>query len=442
MTQSEALEILKAGTNVFLTGPAGSGKTHLLNDYIAYCKSIGKAVAVTASTGIAATHLNGRTIHSWAGIGIHDALTKSELKKVTGNKKVRARLRETNTLIIDEISMLDAKRLDLVEEVCRKVRAVPLPFGGLQIIVSGDFFQLPPVSKRQDSASPDFAFRSKTWQQGIFTVCYLEQQYRQLDMDYFAILNSIRHSRDLNDAREQLEKRMHAPITGVSKPTKLYSHNVDVDTLNARELAEIEGAEHTYTMRANGSERYVEPLKRNCLAPEVLTLKVGALVMFVTNNFDEGYVNGTLGEVVGFAPGTEHPIVLTKNGLEITASPATWAFEEDGKKLGEIVQLPLRLAWAITIHKSQGMSLDCAEIDLGRAFTEGMGYVALSRVRTLEGITLTGFNRMALRVHGEISVYDKELREHSKKTSRELAARLRDEAKKSQRPLPVGTKSL
>jgi len=438
MTQSDALEILKTGTNVFLTGPAGSGKTYLLNDYIAYCRTTGKAVAVTASTGIAATHLNGRTIHSWVGIGIHDALTKGELKKVTGNKKVRARIRETNTLIIDEISMLDAKRLDLIEEVCRKVRAIPLPFGGLQVIVSGDFFQLPPVAKRQDGTAPDFAFRAKVWQHGVFTVCYLEQQYRQLDRDYYAILNSIRHSGDLDDAKERLEKRLHAPITGVAKPTKLFSHNADVDTLNVRELAEIKGAEHAYTMRANGNERYVEPLKRNCLAPEVLTLKVGALVMFVTNNFDEGYVNGTLGEVVGFAPGTELPVVLTKNGLEITATPATWAFEEDGKKLGEISQLPLRLAWAITIHKSQGMSLDCAEIDLGRAFTEGMGYVALSRVRTLEGITLTGFNRMALRVHEEISVYDKELREFSKKTSRELAARQKDEIEKSQRTLLDG----
>lgn len=435
MTQAEALEILKTGANVFLTGPAGSGKTHLLNAYTDFCRTNDLAVAVTASTGLAATHLNGRTIHSWAGIGLHDELTKAELKKIAGTPTVRKRVRETRVLIIDEISMLDAKRLDLVDQVAQKIRRDPRPFGGLQVIVSGDFFQLPPVAKGGRNAAPNFAFRSAVWKTKTFTVCYLEQQYRQLDMDYYAILNSIRHRQDLGQAKEQLAKRLHASIIGVTKPTKLFSHNADVDAINTLELMEIAGPERSFTMRTSGSQRSIESLQKHCLAPELLTLKKGALVMFVTNNFDAGYVNGTLGEVIGFDDASGQPIVQTKNGLAITAAPATWAFEENGKKLGEISQIPLRLAWAITIHKSQGMSLDCAEIDLGKAFTEGMGYVALSRVRTLEGITLTNLNAMALRVHDEISVYDAELRQHSKQTEHDLALRRQAEIAESRQSL-------
>lgn len=429
MTQSEALEILKTGQNVFLTGPAGSGKTHLLNSYVQYLQGRRAPVAVTASTGIAATHLNGRTIHSWAGLGLASELNKTELKKVTRSKKVRDRIGHTQTLIIDEISMLDAKRLDLVDQVCRAVRKSPLPFGGIQVVVSGDFFQLPPVSENEDGR-PDFAFHAKVWQGSTFTVCYLEQQYRQLDMEYFTILNNIRHSQNINQARAQLQKRLKAEIVGVRKPTKLFSHNIDVDALNQAELSEIKRPEQSYSMQASGTDHIIEALKKSCLAPEVLTLKLGALVMFVTNNFDEGYVNGTLGEIIGFDTNTKHPIVLTKSGLEITARPATWGYEEDGQTVAKINQIPLRLAWAITIHKSQGMSLDCAEIDLSKAFTEGMGYVALSRVRTLDGLTLTGLNSMALRVHKDISQFDVGLREHSKTTSQQLAKRQKETIKK------------
>jgi len=418
MTQSDALEILATGANVFLTGPAGSGKTHLLNRF----RLERDHVAVTASTGIAATHLNGRTIHSWAGIGIKSELTKAEIRKIVKNRKIRNRIERTATLIIDEISMLDAKRLDLVNAVCQAVRNSPIPFGGIQTIVSGDFFQLPPV-ETDENGNPDFAFRSKVWQTGTFAVCYLDQQYRQLDLEYFSILNRIRHSEGLAEAQAELKKRLGAEIVGMKKPTKLFSHNLDVDAYNTAELSEIGQPERTFSMQSTGGDHVVESLKKSCLAPDVLTLKTGAQVMFVTNNFDEGYVNGTLGSVAGFDGESGYPVVETKSGLEIKATPATWSLEEDGEVLGKITQIPLRLAWAITIHKSQGMSLDCADIDLGKAFTEGMGYVALSRVRTLDGLTLSGLNRMALTVHREIREFDAELRKLSATSRRQLSHR-------------------
>lgn len=420
MTQKEALDILKTGKNIFLTGPAGSGKTHLLNSYIDFLRTKRVSVAVTASTGIAATHMNGRTIHSWSAIGIKDSLTKNELRALSYNKKIQSRIRNADVLIVDEISMLDAQRLDLVDTVCRTIRKDSSPFGGLQVVLSGDFFQLPPVADAHDEGQPDFAFKSRLWRSGKLIVCYLEHQYRQQDSRYFDILNAIRNNRASNETRSILTERYNMPIQGVAKPTKLYSHNEDVDAINDFELSHITSPPVPFEMQSSGNEQRIRQLKKNCLAPEVLTLKEGALVMFVKNNFDQGYVNGTLGVVVGFDDDSQYPLVKTRAGYEILATPTSWEVEEDGEILARISQIPLRLAWAITIHKSQGMSLDCAEIDLSKAFTEGMGYVALSRVRTLPGITLIGLNDMALRVNSEISTFDAELQQLSRKTQKEI----------------------
>ena len=202
--------------------------------------------------------------------------------------------------------------------------------------------------------------------------------------------------------------------------TELYTRNIDVDSINSAKLAEVDGDLHEYEMTHTGRASGVESLKKSCLAPEVLQLKLGAFVMFVKNSLERKYVNGTLGTVEGFEDVTSYPIIKTKDGKQVTAKPDTWEMRDGEKKIASISQIPLRLAWAITVHKSQGMTLDGAHVDLSKAFVPGMGYVALSRVRSLDTLTLGGLNKMALQMHPEASEIDRVLRKKSKSDSERL----------------------
>ncbi|MCF7906805.1 AAA family ATPase [Patescibacteria group bacterium] len=409
MTQQQALKILKSGVNVFLTGSAGTGKTFLLNQFISYLRKSNKKIGITASTGIAATHLEGRTIHSWSGIGIKKEMDEKSLKHIAKNKRINKRIKETQTLIIDEISMLDANRLTLVDRVCKKIKDPFLPFGGLQIIMCGDFFQLPPVSQGEKS---QFAYESPVWQNSNIRVCYLSKQFRQNDSAFTDILNKIRENKAGLEELNLLKTRLNQSINLSVRPTQLYTHNVKVDIINDLELSRIPKKEMTYYMIGQGEKRLVDLLKKNCLAPEELKLKIGAMVMFVKNNFEAGYVNGTLGKVVDYDD-DKCPIIETTSGQHIIASPVTWNMEENNEVVASVKQVPLRLAWAITVHKSQGMSLDAAEIDLSKSFEHGMGYVALSRIRRLDNVRLMGINQIALRVSPEVVEKDKEFKKLS-----------------------------
>lgn len=403
MDQAKALAHLKSGRNVLLTGPAGSGKTFLLNQFIDSLKAQGKKVAITASTGIAATHLGGTTIHSWSGIGIAQYLSEFELDALAQKEYLYKRFNGTDVLIIDEISMFDAPRLDAVDAVLRKIRNNSKPFGGIQVVLSGDFFQLPPVTR--DTAPVQFAFQSQVWERmEDLVVCYLDFVYRQTDDPLLGILQEIRTGELTEGAVEQLQKRLSEKLPADLTPTKLYTHNADVDLINAAELKKIPGAPKLFHMTHTGKKEAVALLKKYCMAPEELVLKVGAVVMCVKNNSKLGYVNGTLGTVIGFEFGDV--IIRTSQDEEIAISPETWAMEQEGKTLGKITQFPLRLAWAITVHKSQGMTMDVVEVDLSKSFAPGMGYVALSRVRTLAGLYLRGINQQALAVDPRIQAQD------------------------------------
>ena len=418
MTQREALNILKTGKNVFITGPAGSGKTFVVNEYIKYLKDHGVPIGVTASTGIAATHMGGVTIHSWSGIGVRDRLSKEEITEIGEKPYVKKKAAEAKVLIIDEVSMLHHFRLDMVDRVLKHIKRSEEPFGGLQVVLCGDFFQLPPVSRAGEPASR-FIYDSDSWKSAGFAVCYLHENFRQNDDAILSILNEIRSGEVSDGAREELKSRYRAATDGKKEadmePTRLYTHNIDVDSINERELGKVSGYESVYEMISKGRKPLVEALKKSCLAPESLCLKKGARVMCVKNNFEHGYVNGTLGVIVSCGWNID-PVVRTApspsfpNGRMITIERASWVIEDDGKILAEISQYPLRLAWAITVHKSQGMSLDTVEVDLSRAFEPGMGYVALSRVRTLAGLTILGMNENAFKVHPEVLEYDRHLR--------------------------------
>ncbi len=412
MKQAQALKILKSGENVFLTGSAGTGKTFLLNEFIKYLKKEKIKVGITASTGIASTHLNGSTIHSWSGIGISKVFNSLSIKRFLRKKNPKIKeIKETKVLIIDEISMLDAARLDLIDRMCKEIKDPFLPFGGIQIVFCGDFFQLPPISDSNEEKS-QLAYDASSWGKAKLKVCYLEKQFRQNDKNFSKILNNIRSNKTDENTINKLKERLNKNIYGCDKVTRIYSHNKNVDTINDFELAKIENKEMIYDMSFRGPEKLVNSLKKNCLAPEVLKLKEGAIVMFLKNNSKEGYVNGTMGIVIGFDDGW--PIVRTVKGKQITVSTAKWNIEKDEEIIASIEQIPLKLAWAITIHKSQGMSLDVAEIDLSNSFEYGMGYVALSRVKTLDGIKLLGINKSALQVNEDVVKKDIEFMELSK----------------------------
>lgn len=410
MTQEKALDILKTGANVFLTGEPGAGKTYTVNLFRKWCQEEGNEVYVTASTGIAASHLNGTTIHSWSGINTRRLLSREKIEQLKFNEYVFDRVNHADVLIIDEISMLDFAFIDDLDAVCRILRGnVNTSFGGIQVVVVGDFFQLPPVPPR-GVREVDFAFESRAWEEANFKVCYLTEQHRQSDATFLSILSHLRQG-----ALPPEERKILEACTYVSEPQlHLYPLRVEVDQLNYQKIVQINEPEHTYKMRESGIPYLVQVLKHSVLSPELLVLKLGAEVMFTRNDTSAWeYVNGSLGVVVGFLNdnyGYESPIVRLRNGKEISPEIAEWTIEEHGVQKASVRQFPLRLAWAITVHKSQGMTLDSASIDLSRCFEYGQGYVAISRIRDLSGLHLSGINDVALKVHPKVVAKDKEFR--------------------------------
>ncbi|MEK7066678.1 MAG: helix-turn-helix domain-containing protein, partial [Patescibacteria group bacterium] len=401
----------------------GAGKTHVVNEFVQYLHDHNIEVAITASTGIAATHIGGLTIHSWSGIGIKKELSKYDIDKIASTEYVSKRVRRSKVLIIDEVSMLSPSTLSMVDAVCREVKQKPMPFGGLQVVFVGDFFQLPPIVRYDANSSPQtvlidevpkiFACDSDSWKRAELLVCYLTEQYRQDDKEFLSVLSAIRDNSFGDEHLEHLKSRKVSVEKVPANVPKLFSHNLNVDEVNTTQLGKIKDKEEVFLMSREGHDALTSILQKGCLSPEMLCLKIGAEVMFTKNNQKEGYVNGTLGTVIGFEREYKLPIVKTRSGQKIAVDRADWIVEENGKSKAKISQIPLRLAWAITVHKSQGMSLDEAVMDLSRVFEYGQGYVALSRVRRLSGLYLLGWNQRTFQVHPEILLKDESFRKSS-----------------------------
>ncbi len=436
---------MKTGVNVFLTGEPGAGKTHTVNQYVAYLRAHGIEPAITASTGIAATHIGGLTIHSWAGIGIKEKLSQHDINNIAGTERLAKRIAAAKVLLIDEVSMLPPYVLNLVDAVCRKIKDESTPFGGLQIILVGDFFQLPPIMRQQNIETQDsffdvapktlemsdrFAYGAAAWAAAEPVVCYLSEQYRQDDKDFLNILSAIRANGFGAAHLAQLQPRKIVYQNAPQNLPKLYTHNVDVDRVNDEMIRRLPGKGYGYDMVAHGRKVLVEVLQKGCLSPVHLILKINAAVMFTKNHQKGLYVNGTLGTVIGFDSVNKYPIVQTRSGERITAEPSDWILEDNGETLATITQLPLRLAWAITVHKSQGMSLDGAVMDLSSVFEFGQGYVALSRVRRLAGLFLLGWNQRAFEVHPDIVQVDRIFKTESEAQTAAFAAVAREELQK------------
>ena len=413
MKQKTALGILKSGRNVFLTGSAGTGKTYLINEYTDYLKERKIKPAIVAPTGIAASHIGGTTIHSFFSIGIREYIDEYYLDKLMQMKSVHERLSKLKVLIIDEISMVSPGVFESMDKILRAIKFTDKPFGGVQLVLSGDFFQLPPVSKEWKEIR--FVWQTELWKKLDLKIAYLEEKFRQDEDDMLvSILDEIRSGDVSQQTWEILEKKMKEKTKLKFNPTKLYTHNLDVDRINLKELDKIEESPHFFEAIEKGSKKNIEKIYKSSLVQENLELKKGAVVIFIKNNYEKGYINGTLGVIIDFDESTKNPIVEIASGRKIIADKEEWSKETDTGKIQAVVkQIPLRLAWAITVHKSQGMTLDAAEIDLSKTFEPGQGYVALSRVKSIDGLSLSGMNSVALTVDEQVLSTDRKFKQYS-----------------------------
>jgi len=429
--QQRAVDLSLAGTSFFLTGEAGTGKSWSLETIIEQLKANGTEVAVTAATGLAASQIGGSTLHAFAGIGLgNDPIER--LVASAKQERLRTRWSGVDTLIIDEVSMVDPVYWSKLQRVAQVARNNPRePFGGLQVIAVGDFFQLPPVAKPDHAQQARYCFETKAWQDTFHHVVNLTQVFRQKDGRFVALLNRARRGRLTPDDVALLRNRLNVSFTAADgiEPTLLYPYNKKVQEENQAALKKLPSKPRLYRMKtgstsvANGTTRLDLPdadrkkpmtpverealkLRNNCPASQELLLKVGAQVMLLANLRPEaGLVNGSRGVVVGFD--RHHYPVVRFAKCRATIQAFMWK-----TRLGDYghvwaSQIPLKLAYAYTIHKAQGQSMDRVKLRLVKTFEAGQGYVALSRVRTLEGLCLTGFNPEAIQVDPKvIAFYD------------------------------------
>jgi ATP-dependent DNA helicase PIF1 len=404
--QKEAVYAIEDGDNIFITGSAGTGKSFLLQ----YLKRnyLSSGLHVTASTGIAAINVGGQTIHSWSGIGLGNLPVEQLIKNFSSPKfsRLKRRIKMANMLAIDEVSMISAKTFDLLNELFKDVRKSKKAFGGLQLILFGDFLQLPPIDRDYNSLpNYNFCFQSEAWSELNLRNFVLSDAFRQKDNNFVSLLNNIRYGKIDAEAISILESRFNVVDAQKDvKPTTLVTHNAQMESINKSALQAIPSPSKFFEATFSGDKYKIENLRKNCLASEKLELKNGSQVMMLKNTYQkEGVINGSLGVIKGFSLKRGYPIVEFKNGSTLTISPEDWALEKYDQATEEVVteakmtQIPLLLSWAITIHKSQGMTLDKIKCDLSRSFSDGQIYVALSRVKTLEGLFIDGldFNKIS-----------------------------------------------
>lgn len=396
------LNAVRAKSNVCITGAAGTGKSFMLS----LIKEHFPNIHITASTGVAAVNVGGVTIHSWAGLA-NGSISLDQIVKFIFSgpgTKIRRQIKKAKILAIDEISMISAQLFDLLDQVLKSVKENDKPFGGIQMVVLGDFFQLPPVAKEEEMR---FCFESEAWIEADFKVFELSEIFRQSDIRFIQLLNNIRHAA-LNDADLQLLLDRQIIPNDNLRPTMLVTHNSQADNINSKMLNDIIEEKYVFKMETGGRDGSIALLKKGCLAPEELILKKGAQVMMLKNTLiKQGIINGSIGIVTGFIKNGS-PIVKFKNGEVCVVAAEEWSiesFNEQTQKteiIASIKQIPLTLAWAITIHKSQGMTLDHVHCDLSQVFAEGQTYVALSRVRSLEGLFIKGFRPEKLKVNEKV----------------------------------------
>lgn len=430
--QKQVFETIKKGENVFMTGPGGSGKTFIIQEiYNWYTQKEFKKIQVCALTGCAAILLkcNSKTLHSWSGIGLANGDINEVITKVINNKWKRKNWLNVDILIIDEVSMMSSKLLSILDGIGKRIKKNTLPFGGIQLLFSGDFYQLPPVGNIEEPDTLQFCFENPIWNSLFHKKIELKQIFRQSDQTYCDILNQIRKGTLNKKAYNLLMSRCVSCEDETIKPTKILPRRNDVNSINETEMKLLETDEKIFEMEIiktlPDDKRSIIPkeqllnelemLQNNTMGEKKLILKKGAQVMCVVNIDMEGQypiVNGSRGVVVDFIEPGCIPVVKFKSGITKPITPYVWELEDslELKKGYGIRQIPLILAWAITIHKSQGTTLELAEIDIGNGIFEcGQSYVALSRVKDMNGLYLTGFNPAKIKINKKVQDFYKTL---------------------------------
>lgn len=383
--QKIALEVLESGENVFVTGGAGSGKSFLIRHFMRELSP--KQFPILASTGAAAVLLGGRTFHSFFGLGIMEGGKAATLDRVVNDRRVMKRLKDVEGIVIDEISMIPAAAFETAEELARVARESSLPWGGLRVIVVGDFAQLPPVTR---GGPRDWAFLSHTWQKSGFQIVELTHNQRTWDKNFLDVLADVRKGIVSARVKEYLESRVQIHDED-DEGLRLFPRRDQSEGFNHTKLAQINETEVRIPSIYLGEEKFVEMLKKNSPLPSELIIKVGCKVMFLQNDPQKRWVNGTRGTVVEI--GTDKIIVEKDSWRHVTVDKTQFALQNaDGNTVASVINFPLNLAYASTIHKSQGATLDEMWVDLSRLWEPGQAYVALSRLRTGDGLKLLGWN--------------------------------------------------
>ncbi|KAJ5356568.1 hypothetical protein N7517_011177 [Penicillium concentricum] len=450
--------VVERGKSMFFTGSAGTGKSVLMREIIAKLRNKYRKepdrIAVTASTGLAACNIGGVTLHSFAGIGLGKEPVPELVKKIKKNQKARNRWLRTKVLVVDEVSMVDGDLFDKLEEIARRIRNNGRPFGGIQLVVTGDFFQLPPVPDGSNREAK-FAFAAASWTTCIQHTILLTNIFRQRDPEFANMLNEMRLGK-ITPSTIEAFRRLSRPLDVKDQidATELFPTRAEVDGANSARMGRLSGEVMRFNAVDSGTiqdPQHRDRLLSNCMAPPMIQLKKGAQVMLI-KNMEDSLVNGSIGKVVafmsedyfdsykendknftddatasdderahrarkklkpmGFKEGPasmarKWPLVsfVQPDGSErhLLCQPETWKIElPNGEVQAQRQQVPLILAWALSIHKAQGQTLQRVKVDLGRVFEKGQAYVALSRAVSQEGLQVTRFEPRKVMVHPKV----------------------------------------
>ena len=410
--QKIAWNIINNGDNIFITGPGGTGKTELIKIYKKK-NNKKKLIGVTSLTGVSAVLINGTTIHSFLGIGLGTGSIDLLTTKILSKSYLKKRWKNLSTLIIDEISMMDPDLFDKIEEIARNIRKNDEPFGGIQLILSGDFCQLPVVKKKE------YCFEAKSWDRCVKNIICFDEVIRQTDKELKSCLNNIRLGNITDDVRDLLNSRVGVVLENNNgiKPTEFAGTNEQVNEINEREvdiLAENGSEFYEYEMKVeifdfSSDKKYlIDKYIKDLPIVENLQLCVGVQVMLLHNlSIETSLVNGSRGVVIDFVE--DKPIVRFLDGQEIIIDFHTWEIENNNDILMTIAQIPLKLGYAFTHHKSQGLTLDYAVIDIGNCFCYGQAYTALSRVKELKGLSIKRLDFNKIKCNAKVLNFYKNL---------------------------------